>query len=58
MSNEFVEKDSKIGYVITIIFLVLIVLSLAGFIGYKYYFGGDKCDAPVEKEEEKETAFE
>ena len=48
MSDEFVEKDSKIGYVITIIFLVLIVLSLAGFIGYKYYFGGDKCNGPVE----------
>ena len=58
MSKEFVEKDSKIGYVITIIFLVLIVLSLAGFIGYKYYFGGDKCNAPVEKEEEKETVYE
>lgn len=34
MSNEFVEKDSKIGYVIIIVILVLAVLGLGGFIVY------------------------
>ena len=43
MSKEFVEKDSKVGYIITIILLVLVVIGLGGFIGYKYYVGNDKC---------------
>ena len=56
MSKEFVEKDSKVGYIITIILLVLVVIGLGGFIGYKYYVGNDKCNAPIEKVEEKRAS--
>ena len=35
--KEFVEKDSKVGYVVTIIILVLIILGLSGFIVYEHY---------------------
>lgn len=58
MSKEFVEKDSKVGYIITIILLVLVVIGLGGFIGYKYYVGNDKCNAPIEKVEEKTEVYE
>lgn len=51
MSKEFVEKDSKVGYIITIILLVLVILGLGGFVGYKYYYSGDKCNAVVEETE-------
>lgn len=44
MSSEFVEKDSKIGYIITIVFLVLLVLGLGGYIVYDKYFVNDSCD--------------
>ena len=52
MSKEFVEKDSKVGYVVTIIILVLIILGLSGFIVYEHCFKSqDKCNAPVEEVE-------
>ena len=50
MSKEFVEKDSKVGYIVVIILLILVILGLGGFVGYKYY-SGDKCNAVVEETE-------
>ena len=43
MSSEFVEKDSKVGYIITIVFLILLVLGLGGYTIYDLYFADDKC---------------
>lgn len=59
MSKEFVEKDSKVGYIITIVLLILVILGLSGFIGYGYFFKSqDKCNAPVEVIEEKDEVYE
>ena len=59
MSKEFVEKDSKVGYIITIVLLILVILGLSGFIGYGYFFKSqDKCNAPVEVVEEKDEVYE
>ena len=51
MSKEFVEKDSKVGYIVTIIILGLVVLGLSGFIVYEHYFKSqDKYNTPAEVE--------
>ena len=50
MSSEFVEKDSKVGYIVTIVILSFIVIGLSGYIVYDKYFIQDECSV-VDKEE-------
>ena len=42
MSNEFVEKDSKLGFIVVIIVLLLVVFGLGGYIIYDNYMVKDE----------------
>lgn len=55
MSNEFVEKDGKIGLIIIIVVLVLAVLGLGGYIVYDNYFKEEKVEEVKEEKEEIEV---
>lgn len=56
MSTEFVEKDSKIGYIITIIILVLAVLGMGSYIVYDKFIKEE--DVSLENVEEVEKVYE
>lgn len=51
MSNEFVEKDSKVGYIIIIVILVLAVLGLGGFIVYDKFIKKEETVVEAVREE-------
>lgn len=52
MSNEFVEKDNNVGFIITIVFLIFIILGLGGFIIYDFYVSeNNECRNVIDKKE-------